>query len=454
MLWCKLEDVNLNSEPEKQGSMKSLLRNKLLGSGMISLLIKVSGAGLSYLMFVAFAHLLNAQDYGVFAFSFNLAVVVSAFAGFGYSTAIMRYWPKYLAQNKPEYATGAIMMGTQLTLLGITLALLMGYMADHFWIGGSERNYFVVAILASTFCIGDFAAGILRAQNSVVASMLPRDVLWRILAPLFALVAVWSGYALNSSAAVYICAIVLLALLILQVIVIQTNLKQNAVQLPTVSDWAGTRKSLIPLWGAGIIFAMIQQMDVVVVGFLGNAAETGAYFAAQKTAALLSLVLITGGLVTAPIMATLYEKKQTQELQNICRQMVVAIAFVTLLGFLFLVFAGNILLSIFNPSFTSAYFILLILAFGSMIDAVSGPTAYLMQMTSLESVYARMLAVVYVFVFVLQLLFIPKYGVIAAALSNAAGVIVWNCVSIYFLRKTIGIDPSLFGIFFPIKVRT
>jgi O-antigen/teichoic acid export membrane protein len=449
-----LDDVNTKIEQQKLGSLKSLLGNKLLGSGMISLLIKVSGAGLSYLMFVAFAHLLNAEDYGVFAFSFNLAVVVSAFAGFGYSTAIMRYLPKYLAQGLPQYANGAIKMGTQLTLLGITLALLVGFVADHLWTVASGRNYFVVAVLASTFCIGDFAAGVLRAQNSVVASMLPRDVLWRMIAPLGALIAVWSGYILDSNLAIYICAFVMLALLFFQIIIVRSNMKMTVAQLPAVSDWAGTRKSLLPLWGAGIIFAMIQQMDVVVVGLLANAGETGAYFAAQKTAALLSLVLIAGGLVTAPIMAALYEKKQSQELQDLCRQMVIAIAVVTSLGFLFLVLFGNVLLSIFNPSFTSAYAILLILAFGAMIDAVSGPTAYLMQMTSLETVYARMLALIYVFVFVLQFVFIPKYGVIAAAVANATGVIAWNCVSIYFLRKKIGVDPSLLGIFLPLKVRT
>jgi O-antigen/teichoic acid export membrane protein len=330
--------------------------------------------------------------------------------------------------------------------------LTVGFLADHFWTVGSERKYFVIAILASTFCIGDFAAGILRAQNSVVISMLPRDVLWRIFAPLFALAFVWGGYVLSSSSAVYICAFVLLALLAGQVFAIYSNLKQSAVHLPAVSDWAGTRRSLLPLWGAGIIFAMIQQMDVVVVGFLLNASETGAYFAAQKTAALLSLVLIAGGLVTAPIMAAMYEKKQITELQKLCGQMAVAIACVTFCGFLFLVFTGNLLLSIFNPSFTSAYYILLILAFGAMIDAVSGPTAYLMQMTSLETVYARMLAIVYVLVFALQFIFIPRYGVIAAALSNAAGVVIWNCVSIYFLRKKIGVDPSLLGIFFPVRV--
>ncbi len=439
-------------ENDKVGRLQSLLRHRLFSSGLISLLIKVSGAGLSYLMFVAFAHILNAENYGVFAFSFNLAVVVSAFAGFGYSTAIMRYWPQYLAQGRPEYAIGALKMGMQLTILGSCFALVIGLLANHFRIA-TDRNYFVVAILASTFCIGDFAAAVLRAQNSVVASMLPRDVLWRILAPLCAITVVWGGYTLDSRLAVYICSAVLMALLAFQILIIKSNIIKSVTHVAAVSDWAGTRKSLIPLWGAGIVFAMIQQMDVVVVGFLVNGGETGAYFSAQKTAALLSLVLIAGGLVSAPMMASLYEKKQINELQKLCRQMVIAIASVTLLGFVFLIFAGNTLLSIFNHSFTSAYSILLILAFGSMIDAVSGPTAYLMQMTSLESIYARMLALIYALVFALQFIFIPHYGVIAAALSNAAGVIIWNCVSIYFLRKRIGVDPSLFGLFFPTKVR-
>ena len=442
----------VNLKPDSKQQLRSkvglLFRNKLFGSGLISLLIKVSGAGLSYLMFVAFAHLLNAEDYGKFAFSFNLAVVISAFAGFGYSTAVMRYWPKYLAQGKSDYAKGVIKMGTQLTLIGVALALIVGMLTDSFWHYGTERNFFSIAVLASTFCIGDFAAGVLRAQNSVVGSMLPRDVLWRILAPLIALVTLWSGVALDSSIAVYLCAGVLFILLLFQVWLITRGTQKIIGSAVAVSDWAATRKSLLPLWGAGIVFAMIQQMDVVVVGYLLNGAETGAYFAAQKTATLLSLVLIAGGLVTAPTMAALYEKKSIAELQLMCRQLVLAIAAATFLGFVFLIFAGNILLGLFNHSFTSAYSILLILAFGCMIDAVSGPTAYLMQMTSLESVYARMLALIYVFVFVLQFIFVPRYGIIAAAISNAAGVIVWNCVSIYFLRKKIGVDPSLFGIFF------
>ena len=168
---------------------------------------------------------------------------------------------------------------------------------------------------------------------------------------------------------------------------------------------------------------------------------------------LLSLVLIAGGLATAPTMAALFEQKKTAELQKLCRQMAIVISVVTFLGLVFLALTGNLLLSLFNTKFISAYPILIILAFGCMIDAMSGPTSYLMQMTSLQSVYAKMLAIIYALVFTLQLIFVPHYGILAAALANATGVIVWNCFSIYFIRSKIGVDPSILGLIYPPKAR-
>lgn len=433
-----------------QSKFKSVLGNRLFGSGIISLVIKVAGAGLSYLMFVAFARLLSADEFGIFAFSFNLAIVISAFAGFGYSTAVMRYWPKYLAQGKPEYAKGVVKMGALLTVVGVVTILLIGFLVGHF----SNRNLLSVAALAATFCVGDFAAGVLRAQHSVVGSMLPRDVLWRILAPVAALGIIWFGYGLTSNVAVYTCAFVLFVLLVGQIFLITKGMERLAGAGPAISDWAATRDSLLPLWGAGIVFAMIQQMDVVVVGYLMNGAETGAYFAAQKTATLLSLVLIAGGLVTAPTMASLYEKKSHMELQKLCNQLVISIAIVTLLGLVFLVFAGNILLSFFNHNFISAYPILLILAFGCMIDAVSGPTAYLMQMTAYEKPYLKIMVCCYLLVIVLQFALIPRWGGIGAALASASGIIAWNLWSIWLLRTKAKIDPSIFGLVWPVHYKS
>lgn len=434
--------------------MKRLAGSKLLGPGIISLAIKVSGAGLSYLMLVAFARMLAPDQFGIFAFSFNLAIVAATVIGFGYSTAILRYWPQYLAQGKPAEAKGAIAMGLRLLSIGSLLILVVAVAAR--WLapsaGTQGANTIAIALLAIAFCGADFASGALRAQHSVVGAMLPRDVIWRVAAPALAALLAWAGYALDNSLATYVCAAVLLLILILQFRMIASATRRIAGEVTARLDWRGTRSSLLPLWGASVVFAMIQQFDVVVVGYFMSGADTGAYFAAQKTATLLSLVLIAGGLVAAPTMAALYQGKKIAELQRLNRKLVLAIAVATVAGFIFLAVAGPFLLRMFNPAFASAYWILLVLAFGCLVDATAGPTAYLMQMTSFEGAYLKIMISCYALVVALQALLIPHYGGMGAAIASATGTIIWNIWAVWLLRRKASLDPSVFSLLVPVKL--
>jgi O-antigen/teichoic acid export membrane protein len=230
---------------------------------------------------------------------------------------------------------------------------------------------------------------------------------------------------------------------------IRKNMKSQLQPSATRAHFSEIRSSLLPLWASSVVFAMIQQFDVVVVGSLLGNAEAGAYFAAQKTAALLSLVLIAAGLVAAPSMSGLYHAGKLDELQRLCRSMAGAIVVVTAVGFGMLALIGKFLLGLFDANFVSAYPILLIVAVGTMIDAVSGPNAYLMQMTKYETHYLRIMAVCYVAVLAAQLFLVPRWGGIGAAIASSGGVVLWNVWAIIILRKDAGLDPSLLSLFLP-----
>ena len=426
---------------------------RLLGPSLISFAIKFAGAGISYIMLVTFAHMMSPDEYGKFAFIFNLAIVIAGVIGFGFPTGIMRYWQKYLAMDRPDFAKGSIRLALWLNLIGVLAAIALALFLNSY-AGASalfgKYNFLIVVLLGVSFAGADFAAGMLRAQHSVVGAMFPRDIAWRIIAPFTAFILTLVGYTMSSELAVIICATVLFALLIPQAFMILKNVRLVGGGIARL-DWTGIRSSLPSLWGIAILYALIQQFDVVIVGSLLSGPETGAYFAAQKTATLLSLVLIAGGLVTAPTTAALFQNKKFEELQRLCKQLVTVISVVTLIGFLFLVLAGNLLLGMFNQSFSSAYWVLLVLGFGCMVDAVAGPTAYLMQMTSYEKAYLRIMAVCYAGVIGLQFILIPRFGSIGAAFASASGTIAWNICSVWVLRKKANLDPSLFGLFFPVK---
>ena len=388
------------------------LPRHIVGFGLISLTIKLLGAVLAYGMVVAFARFLTPDEYGRFAFGLNLAIIAAAIGSFGFSTGIMRYWPKYRVAKDDVGARGMVRLGYQLSLSGgfimLCVAMAGGYFSSIFQSKNQVAEFAAVGILGLLIGLGDYSTNLLRAQGSTIVSMLPRDVLWRIFSVAVAGFFVWLGFSISGSLALMICAAVLLVLTTWQVQTVRKNMRVALRAGDFRNEWSELRGSLLPLWASSVIFAMIQQFDVVIVGSLLGNADAGAYFAAQKTAMLLSLVLIAAGLVSAPTMAALFHSGKIVELQRLCRNLSVAIAAVTIVGFIFLVLLGHRLLGLFDPNFVSAYPILLIIAFGCMIDAVSGPNAYLMQMTSFERPYLKVMAVCYVLVILAQIILIPN----------------------------------------------
>jgi O-antigen/teichoic acid export membrane protein len=429
------------------------LAGRLLGPGLAALIIKVASAAFSYLMLVAFARMLDPVTYGHFGVMLNISIVLSAVAALGLPTAAMRFWAGHQAKGDLDLAKGfhvgaqKLLLIVAFTLCGAgVLATWQGWGADYF---GLRQGALLVTVFAVVLAFADYFANILRAQNKIIWSMAPRDVVWRIISPVIAFIVLWSTGVLTAGLAIGCCIGVLAVLTAMQGFTSYKAVNVAAGDVPARFDWPQWRGPLVPLAGASILYAMVQQLDVVIVSAVLGAKEAGAYFAAQKTASLLGLVMIAGGLVAAPLMSAAWQSGRKAELQRLCKMLALAIAVSTAIGFVVLVLIGKPLLSIFDPAYQSAYPLLLILGLGYAIDALAGPTAYLMQMTSLEGAYLRIMAVVYGFVLALQLLFVPLYGAIAAACATALGVALWNIIAITQLRRSIGVDSSILSFFLP-----
>jgi O-antigen/teichoic acid export membrane protein len=185
---------------------------------------------------------------------------------------------------------------------------------------------------------------------------------------------------------------------------------------------------------------------VVILGLFLSPEDSGSYFAALRTAGLLSLLLIAGNMVSAPLIAKYYHNGDRVMLQKLVRLLTAGIAIPTLAGLLFLALIGGWLLRLFDPSFISAYPILLILGIGFTFDAAAGPTGYMLQMVGKENAYLKIMACAYALTLGLQCIFIPLFGAYGAAIPNALGLILANIFIIRTVKRELGIDPSLIGL--------
>src|SRR3546814_20393453 len=102
-------------------------------------------------------------------------------------------------------------------------------------------------------------------------------------------------------------------------------------------------------------------------------------------------------------------------------------------------------LCIFGKEYVSGYHALLILLVAQVINAICGPTGFMMSMTGHQSAAAKIFAVSALFSVILNLTLIPWLGIIGAAIANLMGQMIWNFTILVFLRSRLGLDPSIVG---------
>lgn len=425
---------------------------KLLSGGLWSLGIKIGSAGLTYLMFVLLARSMTIGDYGRYSFGFNLATFLSVVAGFGLHVAIMRWWPEYLAKGEPGTSVAAYRWSSRTTLTGIiAVSALMVAAALGFGQWQREDPAYLVfaALLIGPLCYSEFIASLLRSQGSVGWALVPRDIAWRGLMCVGGGVAVWQGRLLTADEAMLLTAIVLGALVLAQVAVAKRQSPEMRMHAQSAAPdlHPAWRSTALALWAASILYALIQYVDVVLVGLLISPEAAGPYFAVTKTASLVSLLLIASNMICAPLISRYWHAGDKAQLQRILRLVAMGVGIPTLLGFAFIVIFGKLLLGLFGDGFEAAYPALVVLTFGYTINALSGPMSYLVQFTGYEGAYLRIMATSYAAVLVLQCLLIPILGIMGAAIGTAAGLVGWNLRSLILAKRKIGVDPSFLAVF-------
>ena len=430
--------------------LRTLLKTGLNRS-LVSLLIKVATAGLTYLMYVVLSRTMGAAEYGYFAFGLSLATVLSIGALVGQQTAILRYWPEQEGAGRHDRALAALRSGGALTLLaGVLLSALTlaGAAAAGLFEKASVWHLYAAAALILPMALAEYWSSALRAQGSVWTALAPRDVLWRVLTPL-AVVGFFSiGVPLTGWQALLLTA----ALLLLSV-----ALQYGLARLRRYEIAPGF-KGLRPYWAENgtasrwfligtVIDSAALNMDTIFIGLLVSAEAAGIYFNAFRTAGLLTLFMFAITLVVAPMVSRHYhagEMKQAQAITALCAWAGFLFSLVVFVGYL--VF-GEQLLSLFGTTSAEGYLVLILLSIGLLFDAATGPSRIVMMMTGHERDYVRIWGSIMLVGLLLELAVIPAFGLVGAAAVNALSRAVAQLAIAAWSRRHIGIDTTLLGAF-------
>lgn len=424
--------------------------SRLFASGGIVFMGMIFHLGFGFLARLVIARLLGPVDYGGVTIGIALLTTASTLVVVGTDTGVGRYLPRY---DDPSRRRGVLVSAYQVVVplsvvAGATVALLAGPIAEYVFHDLSLVP--IIRIFGLTIPFGGFVkltVGSIRGMKQA----LPRVYIRNIGLPLtrFALVAavVFLGFGAVGVSWAYAAAYGTAAVLSIYYLVRHTSLLSE-------TEATGMHRELltfsVPLMITATMNVLFQNIDIFVLGNNFSRETVAVYGAIFPLATLLTTLLVGFAFVFMPTISELQSNGEYERMYRTYRIVCKWIFLVSLPIFLvFVMYPELVIRYTFGPKYVEGSLALAILAVGFFSHAVAGPSGD--TLTALG--HPRLVMYTNVLVvgvnLVLNLILVPRYSLIGAAVASAIGFILMNGLYLTQLYRESGMHPFRSALFKP-----
>lgn len=191
---------------------------------------------------------------------------------------------------------------------------------------------------------------------------------------------------------------------------------------------------------------LLSNMNLVLLGVISDDTSVALYASAARLVNLVLIGAVSINLLITPKIAELYTSGKMKQLFSLLRSNNKYALMISIIPVVCLYCWGDVLLSIFGQQYGGAYGILLVLVTGQTINLACGPVNIFCAMSGYQVVAAVVTFTCCTLQAILCYLFIPRYGVIAAAYANLLSMVLVNFTLAYYIFKKTGINLTFFNL--------
>jgi O-antigen/teichoic acid export membrane protein len=413
----------------------------------MSLSLRVVGLLLSYGAHVVLSRFLGLHDYGRYVIALGWVLVLTIPARLGFDQSALRYATVYLERGQTAQFRGYMRVAvTGVSVVSVGLGCVMVLVGSGVVAPIDRPSVIAAAVIVLPLALLGVSSVVMRSAGRIFESQFYDQVLRPALLIAFAIGLVAAGMHLTVAAALALTALsgfIALAALGIRLLRLFSAVRTVPADHGLWKQWLVVS---LPLLVITIAQEFMNQLEVILLGYLANAQQAGLFAAAWRLANLLPFALVALATVSGPMVASTYHRGDIGELNRVAGLTArLGLAFAICTSIL-LVVAGRPLLRIFGPEFAAAYPALLILLLGGVVNAFTGVVAYLMTLTGRERPALLIFLGSLVVSLGLNLLLIPTIGIVGAAIASSCALGSWNLAMLIYVRRVLGVDASALGL--------
>ncbi|NOR54701.1 MAG: oligosaccharide flippase family protein [Sulfurovum sp.] len=426
------------------------LKEILTGSA-VTFVLKMSGMLLGYVVLLIISRQYGAEGIGVYNLTLIVMTFVAMMSTMGMNVSILRYvgqfnksCEEYKLKLLYRYAVELVVPFS--LLLAVGLYFFAGVIADNVFHNpvykpALEYAAIIVPFMALQDISIEFIRGLKQLKVSEFLRSVNRPVInitLLLIIGLFIVDELLPLYTLGLGIIISALFAVFFIVKKLQKIVPESKIEFSKKELITTS---------FPMMIISVASFVMGNISLFMLEAFSTTKEVGIFSVALQIATLISLVLVVVNTISAPKFSELYWSKKSHELQKVISHATRLIFFSSLFMSIFIVIFSKSILSMFGDEFIIGSTALIYLMFGQLINSATGSVGILLNMTGHQKELQVIILITVIITIVLNIVFVPIYGMNGAAVITMLGTIILNVASAIFAKRKLMLTTYYLPIF-------
>ena len=394
-----------------------------------------------------FPRIFSTEQVGLFRLLVSYAVLFSQFASLGINTATVKLFPYFRDKEKKHH--GYLGIALLVILAGLVISIIIYLMLRPYFVThGQEKSalfvtyfYYVVPLIIFTLLFNVFDT-YYRVLYNAVKGIVYKEIVQRVL-----ILVVIIGYALHMidfrlTVILYVLAIISPAFFLFVSLI-------RSGQFFVKPDFSFVDEKLkkqfldVSFFGMISTFSgvLVLNIDVIMVdGILGLSAA-GIYTVTFFFGTLILVPLRTMGKIGSVVISDAWKANDTETIQNIYKKSSLSLS---VIGFLlFIGIWGNIdnVFFIISNDYLSGKYVILFIGLAALLDIALGINPQIIINSKYYRYISYFLFIFAVLLIITNLLLIPVYGIVGAAIASLISKFIYNLIKFFFLYKKFGFQP-------------
>lgn len=410
----------------------------ILTGAAITFLGAAVGGLLLFVNEVLVARLLGLDAYGLFALAVTAAKICEKFAVFGLHVTVLHFIPIERERGDFALARGTALGAVSIAALvggAMTCALQVAapWIADAWFRHAELAPVLRISVLAvPLLAAGEILGNVARACGYPAYYVLARNLAPQVTLCLLLLAALAAHGGVHFAAWGFVGAALVSALLAGGLAWRGAGPEMRAAR--SRLRLAERLRYALPVLANSLLYALLGWTDILVLGAWASAADVAIYRACTQVVIVFDLLSIAFNAASANHFALSAHRGDDQHLRAtyaLALRWQVMLA----LGALLVVTANaHAILGLLGPAFVGGASPLLILAFATAVHCCFGTAGFLMVMTGRQALETRNAVIATSCNLLGNLLLVPRYGIVGAALATGTALLVMNALRLVQVR--------------------